>query len=142
MISCEFGRLMLRNLPLPVWRSLKDIRAMLLPLLLRSRSRNRTNALSTMLTISFFRNSNNFLVSGSQDTTVKVWSLENLIFDEDIQKEPQNLSSLFTLKTHDKEVNSVAVSYTDKHFATGSADKTAKVRAILIEQANLILHVF
>lgn len=72
----------------------------------------------------YFRNSNDFLVSGSQDTTVKVWSLENLILDA---TEPQNLSSLFTLKTHDKEVNSVAVSFNDKQFATGSADKTAKV---------------
>lgn len=74
-----------------------------------------------------FRNSNNFIVSGSQDTTVKVWSLENLILDDDTQKEPQALSSLFTLKTHEKEVNSVAVAFTDKQFATGSADKTAKV---------------
>ena len=40
---------------------------------------------------------------------------------------PQNLSSLFTLKTHDKEVNSITVSFNDKQFATGSADKTAKV---------------
>lgn len=72
----------------------------------------------------YFRNSNDFLVSGSQDTTVKVWSLENLILDA---TESQNLSSLFTLKTHDKEVNSVAVSFNDKQFATGSADKTAKV---------------
>ncbi len=74
-----------------------------------------------------FRNSNAFIVSGSQDTTVKVWSLENLILDENIRTEPQNLSSLFTLKTHDKEVNTVAVAFTDKQFATGSADKTAKV---------------
>ena len=100
---------------------------MLLPLLLLSMSRNWMDVISAVSMFSCFRNSNNFLVSGSQDTTVKVWSLENLIFDEDIQKEPQTLSSVFTLKTHDKEVNSVAVSYTDKQFATGSADKTAKV---------------
>jgi U3 small nucleolar RNA-associated protein 13 len=73
------------------------------------------------------RNSNAFIVSGSQDTTAKVWSLEHLILDNSFSKEPQSLSSLFTLKTHDKEVNSVAVSFNDKHFATGSADKTAKV---------------
>ena len=127
MISYEFGRSMPRNLHLPVWLSLKDTRAMLLPLLLLSMSRNWMDVISAVSTFSCFRNSNNFLVSGSQDTTVKVWSLENLIFDEDIQKEPQTLSSVFTLKTHDKEVNSVAVSYSDKQFATGSADKTAKV---------------
>jgi len=74
-----------------------------------------------------FRNSNAFIVSGSQDTTAKVWSLENLIVDKNEMTAPQNLSSLFTLKTHDKEVNSVAVSFNDKQFATGSADKTAKV---------------
>ncbi|CAF4204049.1 unnamed protein product, partial [Adineta steineri] len=77
--------------------------------------------------IAFAKNSNAFIVSGSQDTTAKVWSLENLVLDNNELKEPQNLSSLFTLKTHDKEVNSVAVSYNDKQFATGSADKTAKI---------------
>lgn len=74
-----------------------------------------------------FRTSNDFIVSGSQDTTAKVWSLENLILDHDMINEPQNLSSLFTLKTHDKEVNSITVSFNDKQFATASADKTAKV---------------
>lgn len=83
-----------------------------------------------------FRNSNDFIVSGSQDTTVKVWSLENLILDSSINDKPQNLSSLFTLKTHDKEVNSVAVSFNDKQFATGSADKTAKVCSYLILKRN------
>lgn len=82
----------------------------------------------------WFRTSNAFIVSGSQDTTAKVWSLENLILDDDINDKPQNLSSLFTLKTHDKEVNSVSVSYNDKQFATGSADKTAKVIYDLYER--------
>ncbi|CAF0840057.1 unnamed protein product [Didymodactylos carnosus] len=74
-------------------------------------------------TVAFAKTSNLFLVSGSQDTTVKVWSLESLNEDG----KPSTLTSSFTLKTHDKEVNSVAVSFNDKHFATGSADKTAKV---------------
>ncbi|CAF0814946.1 unnamed protein product [Adineta ricciae] len=74
--------------------------------------------------IAFAKTSNSFIVSGSQDTTAKVWSLENLVLDAE---QPQSLSSLFTLKTHDKEVNSVAVSFNDKQFATGSADKTAKI---------------
>ncbi|CAF1358144.1 unnamed protein product [Rotaria sordida] len=74
--------------------------------------------------IAFAKTSNDFIASGSQDTTAKVWSLENLILDSN---EPQNLSSVFTLKTHDKEVNSIAVSFNDKQFATGSADKTAKI---------------
>ncbi|CAF2157169.1 unnamed protein product [Rotaria magnacalcarata] len=77
--------------------------------------------------IAFSKTSNAFIVSGSQDTTAKVWSLEKLILDKDLSIEPQHLSSLFTLKTHDKEVNSVSVSINDKHFATGSADKTAKI---------------
>ena len=85
--------------------------------------------LNSFLWSVLFRTSNSFLVSGSQDTTAKVWSLEKLVLTEN--SEPQSLSSLFTLKTHDKEVNSVAVSPNDKHFATGSADKTAKVSFIM-----------
>jgi U3 small nucleolar RNA-associated protein 13 len=73
------------------------------------------------------RTSNAFIVSGSQDTTAKVWSLEHLVLDESSTIEIKNLSSLFTLKTHEKDVNSIAVAFNDKQFATGSADKTAKV---------------
>jgi U3 small nucleolar RNA-associated protein 13 len=88
---------------------------------------NNLRIIYLIIRILLFRTSNAFIVSGSQDTTAKVWSLENLILDSSITNKPQNLSSLFTLKTHDKEVNSVAVSFNDKQFATGSADKTAKV---------------
>lgn len=73
------------------------------------------------------RTSNGFLISGSQDTTAKFWSLENIAVDQYENAKPLSLSSSFTLKTHDKEVNSIAVSTNDKQFATGSADKTAKV---------------
>lgn len=90
------------------------------------RRANRRNPMSGFC----FRTSNSFLVSGSQDTTVKVWSLENLDLDDTTDREAQSLSSLFTLKTHEKEVNSIAVASNDKQFATGSADKTAKVLEI------------
>jgi WD40 repeat protein len=47
--------------------------------------------------------------------------------DNSIINESLNPSSLFTLKTHDKEVNSLTASSNDKQFPTGSPDKTAKV---------------
>ena len=80
-----------------------------------------------MSSLFFDRSANDFLISGSQDTTAKFWSLDQLTNDDSTNTEPQSLSSLFTLKTHDKEVNTIAVSPNDKQFATGSADKTAKV---------------
>ncbi|XP_072549538.1 transducin beta-like protein 3 [Salminus brasiliensis] len=66
-----------------------------------------------------------FLVSGSQDCTVKMWDLpENL---PAAGEEPAQLAARITEKAHDKDVNSVVVSPNDKLFASGSQDRTAKL---------------
>ena len=43
------------------------------------------------------------------------------------------LNARITEKAHDKDINSVVVSPNDKLIATGSQDKTAKVRLIMLD---------
>nr|CAB3266856.1 transducin beta-like protein 3 [Phallusia mammillata] len=62
-----------------------------------------------------------FMVSGSEDHTLKVWNIakgENSHID---------LSVHHTILAHNKDINSVAVSPNDKLIASGSQDKLAKL---------------
>ncbi len=61
----------------------------------------------------------NFLVSGSIDTTLKLWKID--------AKNEFKMNVAFTVKAHEKDINSVAVSPNDRLIASGSSDKTAKV---------------
>ena len=72
-----------------------------------------------------------FLVSGSQDRTAKVWDLSTLqaAIDEN-QSTPLRLTSLTTLKIHDKDINALDVSPNNALLLSGSQDKTAKVFSI------------
>ncbi|KAI3640606.1 hypothetical protein MIR68_001484 [Amoeboaphelidium protococcarum] len=69
-----------------------------------------------------------FLLTASDDRTVKRW---NFCIDIGSSNDsvPQQLSSLYTVKTHDKDVNCVRIyPFNDcKVFATGSQDKTIKI---------------
>ncbi|XP_067089760.1 transducin beta-like protein 3 [Osmerus mordax] len=66
-----------------------------------------------------------FVVSGSQDCTIKVWDLPEGIVDSG--SDMHELTARLTEKAHDKDVNSVAVSPNDKLVASGSQDRTAKL---------------
>lgn len=66
-----------------------------------------------------------FLVSGSQDCTVKVWDVPESL--SDVGSEPAVMSARHTEKAHDKDVNSVAISPNDKLLVSGSQDRTAKL---------------
>lgn len=77
-----------------------------------------------------------FVLTGSQDRTVKMWDLKGIEKAEKQAKKggaleeesgPKKLSSVYTVKAHDKDINSIAVSPNDRLFATGSQDKTAKL---------------
>ena len=87
-----------------------------------------------------------FTFTGSQDRTIKMWDLSGVFapyaplpskFDFDPESRgngettaPVRCRSLFTLKAHEKDINSLDVSPNDRFLASGSQDKTAKVYEI------------
>ncbi|KAM4698483.1 transducin beta-like protein 3 [Rhinophrynus dorsalis] len=81
-------------------------------------------------TISCSRMKQTFLVSGSQDLTIKIWRLPESISSKRKSEDVSGLEALqacVTEKGHDKDINSVTVSPNDKLIASGSQDKTAKL---------------
>ncbi|XP_068102815.1 transducin beta-like protein 3 [Hyperolius riggenbachi] len=80
--------------------------------------------------ISCSRWKESFLVSGSQDLTLKIWKLPESITNKKTKgqlAEMQSLHAACTEKAHDKDINSVTVSPNDKLIVSGSQDKTAKL---------------
>lgn len=90
-----------------------------------------------------------FAFTGSQDRTIKMWDLACVstvvrasspppLSEFDFNPEPRKIGgisavrckSLFTLKAHEKDINSLDVSPNDRFLASGSQDKTAKVYEI------------
>ncbi|XP_056389510.1 transducin beta-like protein 3 [Hyla sarda] len=70
-----------------------------------------------------------FIVSGSQDFTLKIWTLPESISKASKAQTPalESLYASVTEKGHDKDINSVAVSPNDKLIVSGSQDKTVKL---------------
>uniref|UniRef100_A0AAQ5XHD3 U3 small nucleolar RNA-associated protein 13 C-terminal domain-containing protein n=1 Tax=Amphiprion ocellaris TaxID=80972 RepID=A0AAQ5XHD3_AMPOC len=98
---------------------------------------SHTNAVGS---ISCSRMKASFIVTGSQDCTVKVWDLpaEFPTAGEEIHQ----LTARATEKAHDKDVNSVAVSPNDKLLASGSQDRTAKLWSLSGDGTVGLLGVF
>ncbi|XP_036165007.1 transducin beta-like protein 3 isoform X1 [Myotis myotis] len=73
-----------------------------------------------------------FLVTGSQDCTVKLWPIPKVLLSKSIAPDsgPVLLQAQATQRCHDKDINSVAVAPNDKLLATGSQDRTAKLWAL------------
>ena len=80
--------------------------------------------------------------SGSEDTTLKIWSIPA---DEDKKKDKEEktislqrrLISQVTVKAHDKLINCISVSPNDKLLATCSNDKSAKLWKFEKETSNM-----
>ncbi|KAJ6653728.1 hypothetical protein lerEdw1_008754 [Lerista edwardsae] len=68
-----------------------------------------------------------FVVTGSQDCTIKLWTLPEILSFMAKTDNIVVLNSSLTVKAHDKDINSVAVSPDDQLIATGSQDKLAKL---------------
>lgn len=98
---------------------------------------SHTNAVGS---ITFSRLKASFIVSGSQDCTVKVWDLPQHF--PDTRTEIHQLLARSTEKAHDKDVNSVAVSPNDKLLASGSQDRTAKLWSLAVDGGLSLLGVF
>lgn len=68
-----------------------------------------------------------FVVSGSQDTCVKVWKVPRDIKSDSASGLLKSLTAAQTQVAHERDINSICVSPNDKLFATGSQDRTAKL---------------
>ncbi|EIW86957.1 U3 small nucleolar RNA-associated protein [Coniophora puteana RWD-64-598 SS2] len=68
-----------------------------------------------------------FMLTGSQDRTIKLWDLSSVASGSE---EVSRCKSLTTQKAHDKDINSLDISPNDKLLASGSQDKTAKIYEI------------
>ncbi|CAN8095823.1 unnamed protein product [Discula destructiva] len=72
-----------------------------------------------------------FLVTGSQDLTVKKW---------DIPRQAQKKAkAVFTRKAHDKDINALDVNPTGQLFASSSQDKTVKIWSVAEGEVQGIL---
>lgn len=67
-----------------------------------------------------------FLVTGSADRTVKIWTVPSADHQPD-GTGPLRCKSEFTQLAHQKDINAVAVSPNDRMFATASQDRTLKL---------------
>ena len=65
-----------------------------------------------------------FLITGSQDKTVKRWSISP---KQDFKTEKKAPKALYTRKAHDKDINAIAINHTSTLFASASQDRTVKV---------------
>jgi U3 small nucleolar RNA-associated protein 13 len=63
-----------------------------------------------------------FLITGSQDRTVKRWDISAATKDA-----KRVLRAKYTRKAHDKDINAVDIDYTGKLFASASQDRTVKI---------------
>ncbi|KAI9188218.1 U3 small nucleolar RNA-associated protein 13 [Blastocladiella emersonii ATCC 22665] len=108
----------------------------------RPKLRNRavlTGHAEAIGAIAMSRRAGHFAVTGSQDRTVKLWDLRKFMDptlangeeedqeEEEAETDAVTVRAKFTVKAHDKDINSVAVAPNDRFFATASQDKTAKV---------------
>jgi U3 small nucleolar RNA-associated protein 13 len=76
----------------------------------------------TVSAVAMSRKSNSFIVTGSHDMTIKVWDLL-----EDASTGSLMPRTRFTVKAHDKDIQSITVAPNDKIFASCALDKTAKI---------------
>lgn len=72
-----------------------------------------------------------FLVTGSQDLTVKKWEIP--------RQAQEKAKAVFTRKAHDKDINAVDINPTGQFFASSSQDKTVKIWSVAEGEVQGIL---
>ncbi|KAB8199987.1 WD40-repeat-containing domain protein [Aspergillus parasiticus] len=69
-----------------------------------------------------------FLLTGSQDRTIKRWDIGKLAPLS--SSKPHNPKAAFTRKAHDKDINALDVNPTSTLFASASQDRTVKIWSV------------
>ncbi|KZF24602.1 WD40 repeat-like protein [Xylona heveae TC161] len=64
-----------------------------------------------------------FLVTGSQDKTIKRWDIKSLL-SSSTKKSPR---AAYTRKAHEKDINAIDINHTSALFASASQDRTVKI---------------
>jgi U3 small nucleolar RNA-associated protein 13 len=90
-----------------------------------------TGHTQSISTVQFFNRSSRYIVSGGRDLTWKIWDIQWVI-DKGHQRSgiDRVSGSILTVKSHNKDVNCVAVAPNDLLLATGSQDKDIKLFSI------------
>ncbi|MCJ1311139.1 U3 small nucleolar RNA-associated protein 13 [Agyrium rufum] len=78
-----------------------------------------------------------FLITGSQDKTVKKWSTAPLNTATELDIPIQRAT--FTRKAHDKDINALSMNHSATLFASASQDRTAKIWSVEDGQVQGIL---
>lgn len=68
-----------------------------------------------------------FLLTGSQDRTVKKWEIAK---SSSSKVEPNTPRAIFTRKAHDKDINAISVNHNSNLFASASQDRTVKIWSV------------
>ncbi|KIX97740.1 uncharacterized protein Z520_06518 [Fonsecaea multimorphosa CBS 102226] len=68
-----------------------------------------------------------FLLTGSQDKTIKRWDTGKLKYDQSATEPQTGTKALFTRVAHEKDINAMDVSPISPLFASASQDRTIKV---------------
>ncbi|KAI5302398.1 hypothetical protein KEM56_000727 [Ascosphaera pollenicola] len=71
-----------------------------------------------------------FLITGSQDKTIKRWDLSKVASVLSSKTDVPSIKAIYTRKAHDKDINSVDVDHSSVFFASGSQDRTAKIWSV------------
>lgn len=81
---------------------------------------------ASVTTVCFSQITNDFFLSASEDTTLKLWSI-TYTKDKETKLKDCKIMVKFTTVAHQKDINCVCISPNDKIVATGSQDKSVKV---------------
>ncbi|MCJ1251173.1 U3 small nucleolar RNA-associated protein 13 [Trapelia coarctata] len=68
-----------------------------------------------------------FLITGSQDRTIKKWET---VPKNAVKGERRTPRALFTRKAHDKDINAIVINYSSTLFASASQDRTVKIWSV------------
>ncbi|KAG7002131.1 hypothetical protein G7Y79_00028g061520 [Physcia stellaris] len=69
-----------------------------------------------------------FLLSGSQDKTIKRWSISRTLASD--SKSSSLARAVYTRKAHDKDINAISINHSSTIFASASQDRTAKIWSV------------